>query len=285
MNQSFGAPSSPALLGQGTEANVLTLVGHLPGHLEKHCVLRVELIFPVFQSWERGHRETAAERHGCCERGTSRTKNGNQRDRLEMHQTWCPAGLAGVPREACKALRFLLHDRTPAAERSDSGRQRGDSEWGGQLQWRLAAARRRCPPCWSSTIGPRLGDGGCGVFLLADGIQFLWPDPPGICRGRGLLPRSMEAIGDQNCQSQLGPQFGEEGRIETKGIVEDVWLLQKVFGILQSVLAVGGRGGWVQEGGAGDVRNPPRTQTPAFRCSLWGGRGLVYAPRRDLHSL
>lgn len=83
----------------------------------------------------------------------------------------------------------------------------------------------------------------------------------------------MERIGEENCQSQLRPQFGEEGWTEGKTIVEDVWLLQKVFRILQSDLAVGGGGGGVKGGGAADVKNPPKIQTPAFQFSLWDGRG------------
>lgn len=38
---------------------LLTLVGHLPGHLEEHCVLQVEFIFPVLQSWQGGHGQSA----------------------------------------------------------------------------------------------------------------------------------------------------------------------------------------------------------------------------------
>lgn len=71
-----------------------------------------------------------------------------------------------------------------------------------------------------------------------------------------MLLRSAEVIGGQNCQSQLR----EEGWLERREIVEDVWLLLKVFGILQSDLAVGeGVRGWAKEGGAGNVKNTPRT--------------------------
>lgn len=50
--KSSGPPSPTALLIPALLLGVLTLVGHLPGHLEEHCVLQVEFILPIFQSWQ-----------------------------------------------------------------------------------------------------------------------------------------------------------------------------------------------------------------------------------------
>lgn len=50
--KSSGTPSPTALLFRGPQPGVLTLVGHLPGHLEEHCILQVEFILPIVQSWQ-----------------------------------------------------------------------------------------------------------------------------------------------------------------------------------------------------------------------------------------
>lgn len=73
--------------------------------------------------------------------------------------------------------------------------------------------------------------------------------------------------------------------------MEDVWLLQNVFRILQSDLAVAGRG----EGKGrrlGNRRRSKRRQEPTrdsehplSNLASRVGRGLVYAPRTVLHIL